>query len=209
MTITTILRSAFTTLAGHVVRDAFAHCDTEDGPAATDGRRALATGNVNIALKWVRPEDESQVREVFEEALQARASWGELAEAAERWFLESLVRVHRAGEGATFEGLKPIGTAVPEPVRAADQALADGNLEPVLALVAPARRAELERRFRQALALKGFDDDDLAAARAYMAAYVSFFTYAEGDDHDHHVDAHHGHEAFSHGRATDGVMAGR
>ncbi|HSN12909.1 MAG TPA: DUF6448 family protein, partial [Propionibacteriaceae bacterium] len=186
MSITTILRSGLSALGRLVVRDASAHCDTEEGPAVTDGRRALATGNANIALKWVRREDEPEVREVFEEALRAQASGGELAEAAERWFLDILVRVHRASEGAEFDGIKPVGTPVPEQVKAADQALADGNLEPVLAFVEPARRAELERRFRHALALKDFDENDLVAARAYMAAYVSFFKFAEGEDHDHH-----------------------
>lgn len=204
MSITTILRPALAALGRLVVRDASAHCDTEEGPAVTDGRRALATGNANIALKWVRREDEAEVREVFEEAMQSRTFGGELAEAAERWFLDLLVRVHRASEGAAFDGIKPVGTPVPEAVKAADQALVDGNLEPVLALVEPARRAELERRFRHALALKDFDDDDLVAARAYMAAYVAFFKFAEGEDHDHH----HGHEAH-HGHASSEVLAGR
>lgn len=203
MSITTILRSTLSALAGLVVRDASAHCDTEDGPAVTDGRRALATGNVNIALKWVRQSDEPEVREVFGEALAARSSGNDVAEAAERWFLEFLVRVHRAGEGAAFDGLKPIGTDVPEPVRAADKALVDGNLEPVLAIVEPSRRTELERRFRHALALKDFDDDDLVAARAYLAAYVAFVKLAEGDDHDQH-----GHEGHSHGQVQPDVLAG-
>lgn len=41
---------------------ASAHCDTEGGPAVTDGRKALQTGNVNYALKWILPEGESELR---------------------------------------------------------------------------------------------------------------------------------------------------
>jgi hypothetical protein len=202
MTITTILRSSFTALAGLVVREASAHCDTEDGPAATDGRRALASGNVSIAAKWVRPEDEPELRAVFEKALRVRAAGGEVSEVADRWFIENLVRIHRAGEGAGFEGLKPVGTPVPTQVRAADEALAEGSIEPLRGLVDSGRWAELEDRFQRALALKDFVDDDLDAARAYMSAYVSFFKFAEGEDHDHH---HYAHRAQVHHRASVGA----
>ena len=38
-------------LVGLFVRTASAHCDTEDGPAVTDGRRALEIGNVTVAIR--------------------------------------------------------------------------------------------------------------------------------------------------------------
>lgn len=182
MNISTIARR----LVGLVVRDASAHCDTEDGPAVVDGRRALETGNVNIALKWVHPDGEDEVRAAFDKTLTVRALGEEAAELADRWFLETLVRVHRAGEGAGFEGIKPSGTAVPAQVVAADEALEQRSIEPLRGLVADERWAELERRFDRAVALKDFDVDDLVAAKEYMDAYVSFFKYAEGHDHDHH-----------------------
>lgn len=196
MTIISILRSTIGALGQLIVRPASAHCDTEDGPAVADGRRALETGNVNVALKWVLAADETEVRAAFEKALRVRSAGGEVAEVADRWFLETLVRVHRAGEGAGFDGIKPVGTPIPAQVSAADQALAVGRIEPLRGLIEPERWAELERRFQDALALKGFDDDDLAAARRYMHAYVSFFKYAEGEDHDHpgHENGHGHHE---------------
>ena len=46
----TLIRS----LVESVLPTAAAHCDTADGPAVTDGRRALETGNVNFALKWIQ-----------------------------------------------------------------------------------------------------------------------------------------------------------
>ena len=170
-------------LAALVVRDARAHCDTEDGPAVVDGRRALQSGNVNIALKWVMPEGEAEVREAFDKA---RESGG----TADQEFLETLVRVHRAGEGAGFDGIKPAGADVPPQVAAADRALETGSIEPLRGLIAEDRWAELERRFDRAMALRDFDVDDLTAARDYMETYVAFFKYAEGHDHDHHHHAH-------------------
>lgn len=173
------------------VRTASAHCDTEDGPAVTDGRRALETGKVNIALKWVHQGDEPEVRDAFTRAVAERSLSPEAREVADRHFLDVLVRVHRAGEGAGFDGIKPTGAVVPPQVVAADRALEGSSIEPLRGLVADERWQELERRFDRAVALKSFDVDDLAAAREYMDAYVSFFKYAEGHDHDEqHTHAH-------------------
>lgn len=190
MRLITSLRSLPGRLAGLLVRSASAHCDTADGPAVTDGHRALDSGNVNIALKWVRPENEAEVRAHFERARRVRVIGGEAAALADQWFLENLVRIHRAGEGASYDGIKPAGTPIPAQVRAADEALERGSIEPLRGLIDADRRPELERRFTHALALKLFDSDDLVAARTYMDAYVSFFKYAEGHDHAH---AHAGH----------------
>jgi hypothetical protein len=179
------------TLLGLFVRTASAHCDTEDGPAVTDGRRALETGNVNIALKWVHQDHEEEVRDAFTRAVAVRGLSPEARDVADRDFLDVLIRVHRAGEGAGFDGIKPTGAHVPAQVVAADEALSLGRIDPLRGLVDDDRWAELERRFDRAVALKGFDVDDLAAAREYMEAYVSFFKYAEGHDHGHeHQHAH-------------------
>lgn len=173
------------------VRTASAHCDTEDGPAVSDGRRALETGNVNIALKWVHQADEGDVRDAFTRAVAVRNLSPEVRDVADRYFLDVLVRVHRAGEGAGFDGIKPAGAEVPPQVVAADRALASNNIDPLRGLVADDRWEELERRFTRALVLKDFDVDDLVAARECMEAYVSFFKYAEGHGRDHqHAHAH-------------------
>ena len=171
------------------VQPASAHCDTEDGPTVTDGRRALATGNINYALKWVAATAEPPVRQAFARATAAQVNGD--AEAAARDFLETLVQVHRAGEGASYEGIKPVGTGVAPQVVAADAALAAGSIAPLRDLVAPDRWAELERRFADAQARKDYDVDDLPAARRYISAYVSFFKYAEGEEHEHASSAGH------------------
>ena len=178
-----------------VIRPASAHCDTADGPAVVDGRRALSQGNVNIALKWVMSEGEDELRAAFDRAQRVRAVGGEAAALAEQWFLENMVRIHRAGEGAGYDGIKPAGSHVPAQVRAADEALEKGSIEPLRGLIDAERWPELEKRFDKAIALKHFDDDDLPAARTYMDAYVSFFKYAEGHDHEHG----HGHHGHGHG----------
>jgi hypothetical protein len=40
-----------------------AHCDTMDGPVVKDAKKAIETNNVNYVLKWVRVEDEKEIKE--------------------------------------------------------------------------------------------------------------------------------------------------
>lgn len=171
-----------------------AHCDTAGGPAVKDGIKALETGNINCALKWIPAEGEAELVDVFERALRVRSLGAEAAELADRLFLETLVRIHRMGEGVGFTGIQPVGTEIDPVVKAADEAIAVGSDVDLLPMVPQERRAELAERFRAALAVKDFDVDDVAAARRYVAAYVDFFKYAEGEDHAHHAHAGHTHE---------------
>ena len=173
-----------------------AHCDTAEGPAVTDGRTSLATGNLNHALKWIPADGEAELREVFEKALKVRTLGTDAAELADRLFLETLVRIHRMGEGVGFTGIQPAGTQIDPVVTAADEAIARGSADDLLPLVPDERRAELHRRFDVAMAVKDFDVDDVAAGRRYLAAYVAFFTYAEGEEHEH--DGHEGHAHGEH-----------
>lgn len=186
MTLTLLLRPA----------TASAHCDTLDGPAVKDGRLALETGDVNIARKWVQPDGDAELCQIFEQAQAARQLGEEAREVADQWFLENMVRIHRAGEGASYTGLQPVGTTVDERVRAADQAVATGTLAPLIGLVPAEQVAELEARFREVMRRRDFPVADVYAGRRYLEAYVRFFKLAEGHDHDHdHQHAHEAHEA--------------
>jgi hypothetical protein len=196
MSITTLLRSLVET----IVPTAEAHCDTADGPAVTDGRRALETGNINYALKWIQSDGEAELAAVFAKSLAVRKLGADAAEVADRLFLETLVRLHRMGEGVGFTGIQPTGTSIDPIVAAADRALEVGDDREVRALAPAERRDELHRRFEVALAKKNFDVDDVAAARDYVASYVSFFKYAEGEDHEH---GHAGHGPHAHHADAD------
>lgn len=171
MTIIERLRS----LARLVVRPASAHCDTEDGPVVAAGHRALTSGNVNHALAWVRADDEREVRDAFTAVL---AALGTERIAAERRFLETLVRLHRAGEGAEYHGIKPAGTPQPPAVTAADEALATGRLDPLERLVDDEHLPQVVDDFATALALRDHDVDDVAAGRSFVEAYVRYVHHA-------------------------------
>jgi hypothetical protein len=157
---------------------AAAHCDALDGPVIGAARKALEGGDVKLVLLWVQPADEAQIRQAFDKARKVRAGGPEAKELADRYFFETLVRVHRAGEGAGFTGLKPAGHIEP-PVAAADKAIATGNLDPLRKLVAARMDRGLQGHFEQVMAKKKYDPADVNAGRAYSSAYVEFVHYAE------------------------------
>ena len=105
-----------------IPHSAAAHCDTLDGPVVADARIALDQGDITPTLKWVRAADEQELRESFTKAQSVRKLNPEAKSLAETYFFETLVRIHRAGEGAPFTGLKPAGTVEPVILKA-DQAL--------------------------------------------------------------------------------------
>jgi hypothetical protein len=171
-----------------------AHCDTMDGPAVKDAIRAMDTGNV----KWVQPKYEAEVSRAFRMSMKVKDINADTKNLAEQYFFEILLRNHRAGEGVAFDGVKPHGWPVDERVKAADQSIALGNLEPLKGLVEPDKWPELQRRFQKVMSLKDFDVNRVEEGREYIEAYVQFFKFAEGEDEHHesheHVE-HHGHLA--------------
>jgi len=158
---------------------AIGHCDTLDGPVVMLARKALETGNINHVLPWVRREDEPEIQNAFEHATSVRKLGPHARELADRHFFETLVRVHRASEGASFTGLKPAGTDLGPAVPAADKALRDGSVEAVVKLLTEAVRQGVHRHFHDAVSRSKFATDDVAAGRRYVAAYVTYVHYVE------------------------------
>jgi hypothetical protein len=160
-------------------RTAGAHCDTLDGPVVSDARAALAAGDVTEVLKWVRGDDEAEIRAAFDRTLAVRASGGAALELADTWFFETLVRVHRAGEGAPFTGLKPAGTVEPG-IAAADLAIDGGSADGLIAGLTEHLDEGVRHRFETVVAAREHAGHNVAAGRAYVAAYVDFIHYVEG-----------------------------
>ena len=174
-------------------RVASAHCDTLDGPVIKDARSALEKGDITPVLKWVQKKDEARVQKAFKQAV-ASASKGEKAkEAGERRFFEALVKIHRAGEGATFTGLKPAGETEPV-IAAADTALAVGSAEELVRLVTDAVAKGIRERHSRVLELSRLKDESVEAGRRYVAAYVEYTHYVERLQHDAESHAAHHQE---------------
>lgn len=179
--------------------DAFAHCDGIDGPVVKAAQAALEKGNVNLALPWVLPKHETELRAAFKKAAAVRTLGPEAKELADLSFFEILVRLHREGEGAAYTGLKPAGRDLGPAIPAADRALEERNVEPLVKLLTDAMRAGLREKFREALERKGYKKDDVEAGRAYVRAYVEFMHYAER--------FHQAAAKPAHGHAEDGASS--
>lgn len=159
-----------------------AHCDTLDGPVVTDARAALASGNVSVVLKWVRGSDEALVREAFAKTRRVRTAGGEARELADRYFFETLVRLHRAAEGEPFTGLKPAGADPGPAVRATDAALAKRNASDLIEQTNEAVAQGIRLRFARLLAAKKRASHSVVDGRRYVAAYVELLHYVERID---------------------------
>jgi len=158
---------------------AFAHCDGLDGPVVKSARQALASGNVNHVLIWVQHTDEAQIKDAFRKALAVRQLNPSARELADNYFFETLVRVHRAGEGEPYTGIKPAGRDLGPAVLAGDKAVETGSVEPLAKLLTQAVHTSVDGQFKEVLAKKNYQADDVAAGQAYVKAYVEYIHSVE------------------------------
>ena len=158
---------------------ALAHCDTLDGPVVETARVALDKGDMTPLLKWVRTADEKDIQMAFEKTLAMRAYGAEAKEFADMYFFETLVRIHREGEGAPYTGLKP-GAAIDPAVALADQGLENGSVDKLVKVLTNAMANGIRERFAQAYENQKHADDSVSAGREFVESYVVFTHYVEG-----------------------------
>ena len=175
---------------------ALSHCDTLEGPVITTARAALEKGDVTPVLKWVREDDEVSIREAFQRTMTVRAKGPEAKSLADMYFFETLVRIHRSGEGAPYTGLK---STDPEPaVAGADKALEMGSADDLVKLVSDDAAEGIRNRFMRTQELKKHADESVEKGREFVASYVEF---------THYVEALHAAAIRSGGHHTEGENA--
>lgn len=179
-----------------------AHCDTLSGPVVMSAKAAIAKGDVTPVLRWVKPDREGEVREAFKKTMAVRSKGADVRELADTWFFETLVRIHRAGEGAPYAGLKDEPA---EPVVAlADKALDGGSADELIRKVAAHVAESLRARFDKALEARKHADESVSAGREFVEAYVEFVHSVEGIHQAASGPAHHeGGAGESHGGHAD------
>lgn len=176
-----------------------AHCDSIDGPVAKGAQAALDAGNVNLALPFAPAAAEGEIKAAFERSLKVRGLGPDAKALADRAFIETTVRLHRAGEGAGYTGLKPAGLDHGPAIPGAERAVATGNLAPVKALLVEELEHGLHTRFAPVGATQKDARPPLAAAdvppaRARISAELGFVTYVEGLRQAMQGAAGHAHE---------------
>ncbi len=154
------------------------HCDTMDGPVVVAAKAALDEGDAAPVLKWVKKVHEAEVLAAFKKTMAVRDKGPEARELADLYFIETLVRVHRAGEGEPYTGLKPAGTDPGPAVTSGDRALETGSADELVKVITDKAAAGIRRRFARVAEAKKHMNDSVEAGRAYVAAYVEFIHFA-------------------------------
>jgi hypothetical protein len=183
--------------------NALAHCDALDGPVITLARQSLEKGDVKIILPWVAADKEAEIRKAFDLTVAVRGKGEKEKELADMYFFETLVRVHREGEGAAYTGLKPAGLDLGPAIPAADKALESGNPGPLLKLMNEKIHAGIHKYYMEAKEKKAHAGESVEAGRAYVNAYVPYLHFVERLYADATTPIAHGagegsHEAAGH-----------
>jgi len=160
-------------------RQVAAHCDSMDGPVVQAAQKALETNTVEIALAWVQPSGEKEIRDAFDRTMRVRGAGGEAQELADLWFFETLVRVHRMGEGEPYTGLKPAGSQVAPGIVQADQALEAGSVDHLVAHLGDEASRALHERFDRVVHLRDYSVHDVSTGRLYVRAYTEYMHFVE------------------------------
>lgn len=172
-----------------------AHCDSMEGPVVKASQKALETGNINYVLVWVQAKDEKEIKEMFDKVNKVRSLGPEAKGLADMYFFETVVRIHRMGEGEPYTGLKPVGYHPTEGIEAADIAIEKGTVENILSHLEVKYHSEVKELFNDLQSKKNYDVDDVKAGREYVAAYVHFIHYIEAlyNGSEKEMDAKHHH----------------
>ena len=169
------------------------HCDSLDGPVVAAARRALDAGDVDLVLPFVPEQGEAELREAFQSVLRVRELSDNAREVADRLFFETAVRVHRAGEGAPYTGLKPAGLSFGPVIPLAESAVETGSAEPVVDFLSEELEGQLRRRLDEVSMLAAGKGRSVQDARHYVEAMLGFEVYCHRLYQGLQAPAHHGH----------------
>ncbi len=168
-----------------------------DGPVVLAAKQALAAHDSKIALPYVKADGESEVLAAFQRTLAAHDGNAAANEVADLYFFETVVRVHRAGEGAPYTGPRPAGLGFGPVVPIAERAIESGSPDALVQVLTDKVRQEVLERFGRAMALKPHDGESVASAREYVEAMLGLevwshklYACASAGPHEEHGEVH-------------------
>jgi hypothetical protein len=170
-----------------------------DGPVVTAARQALEKEDVNLILPYVKEDASADVKSAFEKALEARKVGPTAREVADLYFFETSVRLHRAGEGAPYTGLKPAGLDVGPVIPVAEEAIKTGSPDGLIRLLTDSLQQEVRHRLEHVKHLQHYSPGDVARAREYVEAMLGLEVWShqlylamKATPHEGGHDHHHG-----------------
>jgi hypothetical protein len=174
------------------------HCDTLDGPVVKAATRALEAKDSSLVLPYVPRAAEEEVEQSFARAVQLRGKSEEARELADRYFFETVVRLHRAGEGEPFTGLKPAGLDPGPVIPIAERAIETGSPDDLIRVLCETVEQRVTSQLQTVIDLKGRANGDVGVNREYVSAMLGLQVWAhklhecaESAPHEahHHTDA--------------------
>jgi Family of unknown function (DUF6448) len=117
---------------------------------------------------------------------------------ADLYFFETVVRVHRAGEGAPYTGLKPAGLGHGPVIPVAEMGIEGGNPDQLKDLLTRHVRDEVQRRFAHLMELRPSAGQDVGHAREYVEAMLGLEVWANNLYRAVLAPAHAGHDGHRH-----------
>ncbi len=156
----------------------YAHCDSMSGPVIPEAMAALEKGDITPVLKWIKPEYETEVKTAFSLAVKVRDKSPEAKKLADKYFLETLIRIHRAGEGAPYTGIKE--TPPEKIIILTDQTLVSGSADELIEKIQTHLAEAIKEKFNKALQASKNKDKSVESGREFVEAYVQYTHYVEG-----------------------------
>ena len=181
-----------------IPQNTFAHCNSVEGPVVLAAKRSLQTGKLNHVLIWVSEKDEAEIQTMFNKVNKVRNLNEEVRKLADMYFFETVVRIHRMGEGVGYTGLKNESFKPEEGIEAADIAIENNSVENILAHLDEAEHEKVIHYFKELQSKRNFDLNNIKAGREYVVSYVHFIHYIEGlfsgqNEHENHSVEKHSH----------------
>lgn len=175
------------------------HCDSLDGPVVSAARRALEAHDPRLVLPYVPEKSEAEVLSVFDQVSSVRDTGPDVREVADRHFFETVVRLHRAGEGAPYAGLRPAGTPTGPVIPLAERAVDTGDATEVVTFLTRELALQVQARLAEVGRLAADRDRSVGDARAWVEAMLDFEVYCHSihtsmiaSGHSETAAAHHG-----------------
>lgn len=171
------------------------HCDSLDGPVVKAAVGAVETGDVDLVLPYVNAASEGEVRQAFEATRRARVL-PQAREVADLYFFDTVVRLHRAGEGAPYTGLKPAGLDVGPVIPLAETAIESGSPDELVRMLADLVHDEVKQRLDRVMSLRPRPGASVQVVREWVEAmlglqvwshevYLALRSQPHGERHEH------------------------
>jgi hypothetical protein len=162
-------------------------------------KKALETGNVKFILPYVPKESEGEVIAAFSKVLPLHQQPDGAHEIADMFFFETVVRLHRAGEGAPYTGLKPAGLDEGPVIPIAEKAIETGSVEELKETLVHIIADEVEKRFEHMQHMKQHAEESVEDAREYVESMLGLQVWSHkvyltsiAGAHEKEGEHHHG-----------------